>query len=198
MVKKLLVISALTTIGMLIVMLGGGCSKEVLEPIAQPWFTPSRIATTGFPMYPVKVVIGNAHKKALIDTLVKTEISKKYPDYISEKGKPIGINLHNPTDETVTFFLSYEVAVKITQDKDTGLFYLPAPAGCEDWVEFSTKIINVPPKTIGHVPVRIVIPKKVMELLPLRWEFRIRVKDSSQTGMLGTEVLQRWLISMKD
>lgn len=173
----------------------------VSDTIAKPWITSATNQAQdikSLPMYPAKIVLGNIRAGVIVDTLTQTEVNADYPDYISKAGDPVTVNIHNPSWGGVAIGLTYEIMTGLTNDSDTGIEYSPAPKIVQNWVNISVDRMLIPPNSIAHIPIRLVIPKDIGNIkLPVHWEFRIRVKNIDQIGMFQTETLQRWLITMK-
>jgi len=166
------------------------------QPSVDPYFTPSSDPASGLPMYPAKVVIANLAPGAVVDTLVRDEISTEYPSYSLAKGAPVGINIHNPTADEKTMLITFEPTDNSTIDKETGISYAPTPAQAGRWVIISRSQVTIPPYSVGHIPVKLAIPKRVKGL-PERWEFRL-VAAPSGDDMVTTATAQRWLITMRE
>src|SRR3989304_5708006 len=124
-------------IGLAIIALAGlvGCSTTAAtDPMAEVWFTPSDVETTGLPMYASKVAIPNMYPGAKVDTLTQDETSPERPSYSLEKGSPVGVNVHNPGIDPVTVFVSFVATPGMTIDKETELEYSPTPGKAKEWV----------------------------------------------------------------
>lgn len=194
--KRLLII--LSLVGILLV----GCVTSVgLEDIeiASPWFTylDEKPDFQTFSVYPAKVSIGELYPEAVVDTWTSDGWIEENPNYKWQKGDPTTINIHSAYSEPILFVLTYYVMDSETVDGGTGLTYEPAPKAARAWVTLATTSIVIPPYAIAHVPIMIIIPESA-EDLPRRWEFRIRVSDTGQTGQVVADSTSRWLITMRE
>jgi hypothetical protein len=115
----------------------------------------------------------------------KVEVGNFYPGARAE----YMISLHNGSDEPAEFSVSYRVSDNITDG------YEPAPAAAEDWVMIAEPAPVLAAKETRDVLIAVEMPGDAEA--PPKWEFRIAVKDVTQTGMVQTELACRWLVAMK-
>ena len=74
--------------------------------------------------------------------------------------------------------------------------FIAAPESVADWVTFEDDNPTIPANSTRSVMVSFQMPKDA-EVFADQWEFRIRVTDASQQGMVKHAVGQRWLITMR-
>jgi len=99
--------------------------------------------------------------------------------------------VHNGNDTPTTFSIYYR------EPDHTGEGYVEAPPEAKGWVIIADCTPVIAPKTTQEIMVAIEIPRDYGGQLPPKWEFWIGVKDTTQTGMIQTEICSRWLISMR-
>lgn len=115
----------------------------------------------------------------------KVEVGNFYPGARAE----YMISLHNGSDEPAEFSVSYRVSDNTTDG------YEPAPAAAGDWVIIAEPAPVLAAKETKDVLIAVEMPGDAEA--PPKWEFRIVVKDVTQTGMVQTELACRWLVAMK-
>jgi hypothetical protein len=115
----------------------------------------------------------------------KVEISNFHPGARAE----YQMNIHNGNDKTATFSVTYRQA----SDPATG--YVTAPDEVQDWVIIADPTPVLAAKETRQVLVAVEMPEDATA--PPKWEFGIAVKDTSQTAMIQTELVSRWLVTMK-
>ena len=99
------------------------------------------------------------------------------------------LTIHNGNDQKTEFAISYRVATNPDED------YVVAPDGAEDWVIIADPTPVLAAKETKEVLIALEMPEDAAA--PEKWEFRVVVKDASQTGMVQTELACRWLVTMK-
>jgi len=115
----------------------------------------------------------------------KVEIGNFYPGARAE----YMISLHNGSDETAEFSVSYRVSDNITEG------YEPAPVTAEGWVIIAEPSPVLAAKETKDILIAVEMPGDAEA--PPKWEFWIVAKDVTQTGMVQTELACRWLVAMK-
>jgi hypothetical protein len=99
------------------------------------------------------------------------------------------LTIHNGNDQSTEFSITYREASSPDED------YNQAPDGAQDWVIIADPTPVLAAKETKEVLIALEMPKDATA--PEKWEFRVVVKDASQTGMVQTELACRWLVTMK-
>jgi hypothetical protein len=99
------------------------------------------------------------------------------------------LSIHNGNDQQAEFSITFK------EPGNTSEGYVAAPATAEDWVIIADPTPVIAAKDTKTVVIAVEMPKGAKA--PDKWEFWVVVKDSSQTGMVQTELACRWLITMK-
>jgi hypothetical protein len=121
----------------------------------------------------------------------KVMVSNLHP---GAKNVEYPLTIHNGNDQPTEFSVTFVAAGDV--DKDTGYIYVAAPEEAQDWVIIADPSPVLEPKETRKVLVSVEMPEDAVAPAE-RWEFRIIVKDLSQTGMLQTELACRWLVTME-
>jgi hypothetical protein len=169
----LILLSLILLIGLI------GCDTEsTAEIIKPPVVKPLPVEPDeNYKLSPPKIKIGNIAPGGMVDE----ELA--------------GLSIENGFAETITLCLAYSATDEITTDIDTGLTYAPTPKEAVRWVSFLDGEVNIPARSIMTIPVRLSIPKDIVNLPP-RWEFDIKVSEPAG-GFIQTALVQRWLITMR-
>ena len=183
--KKLKVIAALAIV---IFMLGlsAGCatSPPVISPPIEADNPPPPVSNgstapsptfTGEPppditwISPGKVNIGNFHPGARAEW---------------------NILIHNGQNAPASFEVKYREPNRAEEG------YIKAPAIVQDWVIITDATPILMPRETRVVLVAIEMPDDAISPAP-KWEFWVSVIDTSQSGMITTELCSRWCVQMK-
>jgi hypothetical protein len=175
--KKLII--GLLVIGLLVVC---GCAPSYSPPTNTPPTTPSDGGTTVLPneppvdrtwISPGKVQVGNFYPGARAEwTLL----------------------VHNGNDTAASFLIAYRYPDHVEEG------YIKPASEVQDWViiadpwDFFAPVIA--PKETKEILITLVMPEDAAVFAP-KWEFWISVKDTTQTGMVVTELCSRWLVQMR-
>jgi hypothetical protein len=99
------------------------------------------------------------------------------------------LSIHNGNDEPTKFSITYR------EPGSTGEGYVAAPSEAERWVIIADPAPVLAAKETRQVPIAVEMPKAAKA--PPKWEFWIAVKDVTQTSMVQTELICRWLVEMR-
>jgi hypothetical protein len=121
----------------------------------------------------------------------KVVVSNLYP---GAENVEYPLTIHNGNDQPTEFSLTFVAAGDV--DKDTGYVYVAAPEEAQDWVIIADASPVLEPKETREVLVSVEMPEDAVAPAE-RWEFRIIVKDESQSGMIQTSLTCRWLVTMR-
>ena len=99
------------------------------------------------------------------------------------------LTIHNGNDQPTEFSITYRVATGTDEE------FVVAPDEAEDWVIIADATPVLAAKETKEVLIALEMPEDATA--PEKWEFRVVVKDASQTGMVQTELACRWLVTMK-
>ena len=162
----------LTICLLVILLLLGGCSNTPQPPASD---TKSGVVLPGEPpadrtwISPGKVNIGNFYPGARAE----------YP-----------ITIHNGADTKTSFSVTYRYPDHV------GEGYVKPPLEVQDWVIIADSTPVLMPKETRDILVVLEMPKDSKVFAP-KWEFWISVIDTSQVGMVVTELCSRWLVAMR-
>lgn len=115
----------------------------------------------------------------------KVMIANFYPGARAE----YELSVHNGKDTKCQF------QVKYRYPDHTGEDYEKPPAEAENWVIIADTTPVVMPRETLSILVALVLPDDA--ITPERWEFWISVIDTTQAGMVRTELCTRWLVTMR-
>jgi len=104
------------------------------------------------------------------------------------------LTIHNGNDQPAQFSLTFLAAGDV--DADTGYVYIAAPQEAQDWVIIADPAPVIAAKGTAYVLIALEMPEGATAPAE-RWEFRVVVKDVTQTAMIQRELACRWLITMK-
>jgi hypothetical protein len=116
----------------------------------------------------------------------KVEVGNFYPGARAE----YSLKIHNGKDEPAEFSVTYR------QPDSTGESYVRAPDEAQQWVIIADPAPVLAAKETQDVLIAVAMPKGAKA--PPKWEFWISVKDATQTGMVQTELVCRWLVTMRE
>lgn len=100
------------------------------------------------------------------------------------------LTIHNGEDTPCSFEVKYREPDHVA----TG--YVKAPGVVQEWVTIADPAPVLSPKETRDILIWLEMPADADSPAP-KWEFWISVKDTTQTGMIQTELCTRWLITMK-
>jgi len=103
------------------------------------------------------------------------------------------LTIHNGNDQPAEFSLTFLAASGV--DIDTGYVYVAAPGEAQDWVIIADPTPVLAAKETKKVLIAVEMPEGATA--PPKWEFRVVVRDTTQTGMIQTELTCRWLVTMR-
>lgn len=98
--------------------------------------------------------------------------------------------IHNGKDEITSFAVSYRYPDHVDED------YVKPILGVEDWVIITDPTPVLAPKETREILIVLAMPEDAVIFAP-RWEFWISVTDTTQAGMIRTELCSRWLVTMR-
>lgn len=116
----------------------------------------------------------------------KVQVGNFYPGAKAEWP----ITVHNGNEHTAAFSVTYRIPDNV------GEGYAKSTTEVEDWV-----IITDPTPVLAPYETREILVVLIMPAAATapggKWEFWISVKDTTQTGMVQTELCSRWLVVMR-
>jgi hypothetical protein len=166
--KKLII--GLLAVGLLVV---SGCT-----PTYSPPTTPSDGGTTVLPneppvdrtwISPGKVQVGNFYPGARAEWT---------------------LSVHNGKDTTASFLVAYRYPDNV------GEGYVKPAKEVQDWVIIADPTPVLAPYETREILIVLEMPEDAAVFTP-KWEFWISVIDTTQTGMVKTELCSRWLVAMR-
>ena len=147
-------------------------SKEVAPPTTEPSSGEVGVALLGEPpedrtwISPGKVQVGNFHPGARAEW---------------------NLLVHNGKGAPAKFLVSYRYPDHVADG------YAKPSLEVQNWVIIADPTPVIAPKETREILVVFEMPKDAVVFAP-KWEFWISVKDTTQTGMVQTELCSRWLI----
>jgi hypothetical protein len=99
------------------------------------------------------------------------------------------LSIHNGNNEPAEFSVTFR------EPGSTGEGYVTAPSEAENWVIIADPAPVLAAKETRQVLIAVEMPNGTTA--PPKWEFWIAVKDVTQTGMVQTELVCRWLVEMR-
>lgn len=118
---------------------------------------------------PGKVIIGNFYPGARAE----------YP-----------VTVHNGNEASCSFTITCRPADHVDEP------YVKAPSEVQDWVMIVDPTPVLAPKETKDILVTLEMPEDVEVFAP-QWEFWVSVIDTTQGGVVRTELCSRWLVSMR-
>lgn len=100
------------------------------------------------------------------------------------------ILIHNGNDVSATFTVTYRYP------GNTAEGYAKPTEDVQDWVIIADMTPVIAPKQTEEILITLAMPDDA-EVFALQWEFWISVIDTTQTGMVRTELCSRWLVNMR-
>jgi len=98
--------------------------------------------------------------------------------------------VHNGSDTVASFTVAYRYPDHVAEG-----YAKPIPE-VQDWVIIADPTPIILPKETKAILIVLEMPKDAAVFAP-RWEFWISVKDTTQKGMVVTELASRWLVVMR-
>ena len=179
-------------IGLLViaVMLLAGCA----QPASQPYVPPADIAPPVIPVAPTapetpEVTLPGDKPPPEDVTWIspgKVNVSNFYPGARAE----YPLTVHNGNDTTASFSVYYRYPDHV------GEGYEKPPLEAQDWVIVADPTPVLMPRETRDILIALDVPENANISTP-KWEFWIGAKDTTQTGMVRTELCCRWLIAMR-
>jgi len=149
--------------------------SPVDSPVEEPDDTPSNVALLGEPpadktwISPGKVNVGNFYPGARAE----------YP-----------ITIHNGKDTATKFSVTYRYPDHVGED------YLKPTPEVQNWVIIADSTPVLIPKETRGILVVLAMPEDAISP-GQKWEFWVSVMDTTQTGIIKTELCTRWLVDMR-
>lgn len=116
----------------------------------------------------------------------KVNVGNFYPGARAE----YPLSIHNGNDTATSFLVSYRYPDHVGEE------YVKPPPEAQDWIIIADATPILMPKETRDILVVLAMPKDANSPAP-KWEFWISVVDTTQTGMVRTELCARWLIQMR-
>lgn len=98
--------------------------------------------------------------------------------------------IHNGNNITASFAVTYR------HPDHVGEGYVKPPEEAQDWVIIVDTAPVLAPRETREILVVLAMPRDAAVFAP-EWEFWVSVKDTTQIGMVQTELCCRWLITMR-
>ena len=161
---------------------------SVLPPVASPPSVEPPIQTTPVPTEPAPNVVLPNEPPADRTWISpgKISINNYYPGGRAE----YPISIHNGKDTVCSFAVTYRSPDRVAEGYSN-----PAPEA-KDWILIADTTPILMPRETREVLVVLAMPQDVV-VADKNWEFWISVKDTTQKGMIQTELCVRWLVSMR-
>lgn len=100
------------------------------------------------------------------------------------------LSVHNGNDTASAFAVTYRYPDHVEEE------YAKPTEEVQDWVIIADATPLIAPRETREILVALAMPKDSAVFAP-NWEFWVSVKDTTQTGMVQTELCVRWLITMR-
>ena len=145
------------------------------EPVTTPTPKPIQVILPGEPpmdvtwISPGKVNIGNFYPGARVE---------------------YSISVHNGSVTVATFAITYRYPDHVGEE------YSKPTSEVQEWVIIADSTPVLMPKETKDILVILEMPED-SAIFASKWEFWISVKDTTQSGMVQTELASRWLVSMR-
>jgi len=176
--KKLII--GLLVIGLLLVV---GCA----QPYTPPTNTPPANSGTTIPSSSGTTVLPN--EPPIDRTWIspgKVQVGNFYPGARAEWT----LLVHNGKDTSASFLVAYRYPDHVADG------YTKPTTEVQSWVIIADTTPVIAPKETREILIVLEMPKEATVFAP-KWEFWISVKDTTQAGMIVTELASRWLIVMR-
>jgi len=116
----------------------------------------------------------------------KVQVGNFYPGARAEGN----LLVHNGNDTGASFLIAYRYPDHVEEG------YIKPTPEVQDWVIITDPTPVLAPYETRGILVVLAMPEDAAAFAP-KWEFWISVKDTTQTGMVQTELCSRWLVSMR-
>lgn len=116
----------------------------------------------------------------------KVHVGNFYPGARAEWS----LSVHNGKDTATSFAITYRYPDHV------GEGYVKPAVGVQDWVIIADPTPVLAPKETREILVVLAMPEDAVVFAP-KWEFWISVMDTTQVGMVQTELCSRWLVTMR-
>lgn len=116
----------------------------------------------------------------------KVKVANFYPGARAE----YPLLVHNGNDTTASFTVYYRYPDHVDSD------YVKPSEEVQDWVIVADPTPVLMPRETREILIILDMPSNA-EVFASNWEFWIGVMDTTQTGMVKTELCCRWLVSMR-
>ncbi len=116
----------------------------------------------------------------------KVNIGNFYPGARAE----YYISIHNGGNTPATFSVTYRYPDHVGEQ------YVKPPLEVQNWIIIADMTPVIAPKQTMDILIVLEMPEDAVIFAP-KWEFWISVKDTTQSGMVQTELASRWLVSMR-
>ena len=116
----------------------------------------------------------------------KVQVGNFYPGARAEWD----LLVHNGKDTAASFAITYRYPDHV------GEGYVKPMPEAQNWVIIADPTPVIAPKATKSILVALEMPEDAAVFAP-KWEFWISVKDTTQTGMVVTELCSRWLVVMR-
>jgi hypothetical protein len=181
---KRILIGGLVILGLVL----GGCSsdgfyEETPVPSSSPTNEP-RMVENPLVELPVE---GKPPEDATWISPGKIQIGNFFPGARAEWP----ITIHNGNSYETRFMIAYRKPDYPSEG------YREAPKEAQDWIIIVDPTPILASRETKEVLVALDIPGGIATEVPEKWEFWISVKDSTQSGMVKTELCSRWMVSMR-
>ena len=172
--RKLII--GLLVIGLLVV---SGCATSYAPPVNEPSEPPP--ASSGTTVLPGEPPIDRTWISP-----GKVQVGNFYPGARAEWN----LLVHNGNDTAASFLVAYRYPDHVADG------YAKPTAEVQDWVIIADPTPVIAPKETREILIVLAMPEDAAVFAP-KWEFWISVKDTTQKGMVVTELCSRWLVVMR-
>ena len=98
--------------------------------------------------------------------------------------------VHNGNDIAASFLVTYRYPDHVAEG------YAKPMSEVQGWIIIADPTPVIAPKETKEILIVLAMPEDATVFAP-KWEFWISVKDTTQTGMVVTELCSRWLVQMR-
>ena len=116
----------------------------------------------------------------------KVQVGNFYPGARAEWD----LLVHNGKDTPASFLVTYRYPNHVADG------YVKPIEEVQNWVIIADSTPVIAPKETREILIVLAMPKDAVVFAP-KWEFWVSVKDTTQKGMVQTELASRWLIVMR-
>lgn len=111
--------------------------------------------------------------------------------YVLGEPRILKLRIYNGGNQTATFSVDY----RHPDNVDEG--YARLPSDIRQWIKISDTRPVIDPGEIVEVTIKLSVPSNA-DIPGDKFEFWLGVIDQSQTGMIITELAQRWLVTVSE